>query len=80
MIILYAVFYKKQNGEVIIRERFSLPPYPIGGHTSMGWKILDIKHVYNGNYYNGAEYNNIIHKTKKSPLRKFAYWIIKMGL
>ena len=76
---MYAVFYKKQNGEVIIRKRSTLPPYAIGGCTSMGWKILDIKYVYNGNYYNGAEYRNLTRPTKKKKphLRKFALWLLR---
>ena len=78
MIILYAVFYQRQNGEVIIRLRSTLPTYAIGEKTSMGWKLLDIKRYYKGQYYNEKQYNDLVHhrNKKKQLLENFALVIL----
>lgn len=59
----YLVYYKKGNGEIIQRNRSTLPEYKIGESTSMGWLVMDIKYVLNGNIYDTVkDYNLAIKK------------------
>lgn len=58
---MYLITYQKRNGELIYRERMSLPGR-IGDTTSMGWLIQDINYFYNGKYYSNSDYNKLMNK------------------
>ena len=49
------VIYQKKNGDIIERKRATFPEHQIGEYTSMGWKILDIKHEYKNKYYSSTK-------------------------
>lgn len=62
----YLIIYKKGNGNIIERKRSTLPEHEVGEYTSMGWKILDIKYLFNDEVYNTYnEYRNAIKKFYK---------------
>ena len=48
---MYLITYQKSNGDVFCRIRNTIPQYKIGGETSMGWKVLDIKYRFKDTYY-----------------------------
>lgn len=54
---IYKIIYKKANGEIIERERTTLPIQKIGEDTSMGWRILDIQYYFLHKWYSITEYN-----------------------
>ena len=57
----HIITYQKSNGDMIYRERMSLPETKIGEITSMGWKVIDIHYEYDGNY---LHYNDFIKDDK----------------
>lgn len=61
---MYQITYKKKNGEVFNRVRNTLPGY-IGKETSMGWIIVDIKYLFNKQYYSFQDYKQLMNKYKK---------------
>ena len=61
---MFLITYKKRNGELIYRERMSLPG-KIGDTTSMGWLIVDIKENFRGKYYSSSECSRLAEKRSK---------------
>lgn len=58
----YLVLYEKNNGDMIYRYRKSKPQYEVGSITSMGWKLVDIRKLYNGSVISEYNYNELINK------------------
>jgi len=58
---VYLITYQKKNGDIIYRERATLPGI-VGSETSMGWIIQDIKYQFNNKYYDYVDYKNISKK------------------
>lgn len=58
----YLVLYEKNNGKLIYRYRNSKPQYEVGSITSMGWKLVDIRKLYNGSVISEYNYNELINK------------------
>lgn len=56
------ITYQKRNGEIIDRDISGMCLHKIGEETSMGWKVIDIKHMYKGKYYPSHEYDNLINR------------------
>lgn len=52
----YKIIYQKENGEIIERERNTLPLQTIGETTSMGWKIIDIFNGFQNKWYSSDNY------------------------
>jgi len=65
----YEITYKKANGELIKRIRNTVP-VGIGKETSMGWKVVDIKHVYNNKIYESHDYYKMKDKIHNKLKRK----------
>ena len=63
------ITYQKRDGSIIQKYRKTLPPYKVGETTSMGWKVLDIKYEYNGNYYPRTEYYMMLNKRKNKSIK-----------
>lgn len=61
----YLVLYEKNNGELIYRYRNSKPQYEVGSITSMGWKLVDIRKLYNGSAITDSAYSGILEKKLK---------------
>lgn len=61
----YLVLYEKNNGELIYRYRNSKPQYEVGSITSMGWKLVDIRKLYNGSAITDTDYSGILEKKLK---------------
>ena len=59
------ITYQKRNGTIFQRIRNTYCPYRVGDTTSMGWKVLDIKHKYGNKYYSSIEYDKLIDKEWK---------------
>lgn len=52
----YKIVYQKRSGEIIERERMTLPTYAVGEITSMGWKIIDIFNGFQNKWYSSYNY------------------------
>ena len=52
----YKIIYQKGNGDIIERERNTLPLQTIGETTSMGWKIIDIFNGFQNKWYSSDNY------------------------
>ncbi|MBO7614771.1 MAG: hypothetical protein J6T15_03650 [Bacilli bacterium] len=63
------VTYQKNNGDILLRPRKTIYDLQIGETTSMGWKVLDIHYLYNGNYYHYADWCRV-RRQDKVPMRK----------
>ena len=62
----YMITYKKINGDIFIRNRKTLYNMHVGDKTSMGWEIINIHYLYEGNYYTYDDYRRIVrHKQMK---------------
>lgn len=74
----YMITYQKNNGDIFFRARNSLLGLSIGDETSMGWKVLDIHYLYEGNYYTYDDYKRVRHgkEIKKKEKHKFIKFII----
>ena len=68
---MYQVTFQKRNGEIFKRVRKTMLDYRVGEETSMGWKVLDVKYGYKGNWYSSLEYDVLITKAvNKIKLKK----------
>ena len=65
----HIITYQKNNGDLIYRERTSLPETKIGDTTSMGWKVIDIHYEYDGNFLHYAEFIKAL-RSSRIPLKK----------
>ena len=65
----YKIIYQKGNGDIIERERMTLPTYKIGEITSMGWKIIDIYNGFQNKWYSSDEYS----KFKQAKREYYSY-------
>lgn len=63
------ITYQKNNGEILLRPRKSAYDLKIGETTSMGWKVLDIHYLYNGNYYHYMDWCRA-RRQDKLPIKK----------
>ena len=61
----YLALYERKNGEIIYRYRKSKPKYNIGSYTSMGWKLVDIRLLENGQAYSYSAYDSILDKRRR---------------
>lgn len=68
----YMITYQKGNGEILLRPRKTIYDLTIGKETSMGWKVLDIHYLYNGNYYHYLDWCRARRKDKKPLLKRLA--------
>lgn len=72
----YIITYQKQNGEIFERKRTTLPNIKVGGISSMGWKVLDIKVYCQYRWYSletqYAEYKAALRDSANS-----LYWDLK---
>lgn len=62
------------------RPRISDMDRTIGEETSMGWRVLDIHYLYEGNYYRYPDYMRLVRKAteRREPIRKkIAKYLIK---
>ena len=69
----YMVTYQKSSGEVFFRRRKTIYDLKIGEETSMGWKVIDIHYLYEGNWYHYCEYRKLLRKHKQ---KKFILFLI----
>lgn len=72
----HIVTYQKRNGDILLRPRKSLLGLRIGDETSMGWKVLNIHYLYDGNYYTYNDYCRAF-RNKKKPKKRFLKYIIR---
>lgn len=56
------VTYTKKDGEMIQRTIGGYSPYRIGDVNSYGWKVTDIKYLYEKKWLSGREYDRIMNK------------------
>ena len=73
------VTYLKKDGTTIKRNRNTMLPYKVGDTTSMGWKVLNIHYLYEGNYYTYLDYKRIIRgkQLKKKREKKLLKYLIR---
>ncbi len=73
------VFYQKRNGIIFIRPRKSVIGLEIGKETSMGWKVLNIHYLYEGNYYTYLDYRKAVRgkQIKHRQRKRFIKFMIK---
>lgn len=76
----YLVLYERTNGELIYRYRKSLPQYEVGSHTSMGWKLVDIKQLDKGKCLSLYDYstsvsNRVVGLTRTIDYKKIVEFI-----
>lgn len=65
------ITYQKSNGDIFCRGTKHDYSKRIGDETSMGWTVLDIHYLYEGNYYQYADFTRIIHgRTLKQKKKK----------
>lgn len=72
----FMITYQKRNGDILLRPRKSLYNLRVGDTTGMGWTVLNIHYLYEGNYYTYIDYCRIIRnqqlkKKKKHKLIKY---------
>jgi len=75
----YMITYKKSNGEILLRPRKTLYDLSIGKETSMGWKVLNIHYLYEGNYYTYLDYCKAVRgkQIKHRQRKRFIKYVIK---
>lgn len=81
------ITFQKENGDIIMRPRFSTYGLKIGDETSMGWKVLDIHYqYYDGNYYHKDDYLEKLKEKRKERIpfitrikTKVAKRLIRLG-
>ena len=75
----YIVTYRKNNGNIILRPRNSLSGMQIGDETSMGWTVLNIHYLYDGNYYTYLDYCKVVrgHQVRKQKKKRFIKYLIR---
>ncbi len=75
----FMITYRKRNGDIFLRLKKSLCGLRVGDETSMGWIVLDIHELYNGNYIHPSEVKKYVrNKLYKEPgYKKFIKFIIK---
>lgn len=76
------ITYQKRNGDIIERDITGFTTHRVGEVTSMGWKIIDIKHKYKGKYYSLNKYDKIVQRQwniekKLIDLKRKIYTIFK---
>jgi len=73
------ITYQKRNGDIFFRARKSAIGLSIGDETSMGWKVIDIHYLYEGNYYTINDYKQIRRYKKIKPKKdkKFVKYLIR---
>lgn len=76
----YMITYQKANGDILLRPRKAIYNMKIGDTTSMGWKVLNIHYLYEGNYYTYLDYckavrGQLIRKKKRD--KKILKYIIR---
>lgn len=81
----YLVLYERTNGELLYRLRNSIPQYEIGSYTSMGWKVLDIRHLYKGKClslydYSTAIQNRVVRFASGIDYRKIVEYVALLTL
>ena len=55
----YMITYQKSNGDIFFRARKTLLGLSVGDETSMGWTVLNIHYLYEGNYYTYEDFKRI---------------------
>lgn len=75
---MYLISYQKRNGDIFCRVRNTIPNCGIGGETSMGWKVVDIKYWFKNGFYSSSQHYKLYSKFKKrNHLKKIIFNIIK---
>ena len=54
--------YQKKNGELVNKITYLRGEYKIGETNGFGWKVVDIKYLFKGNFYPMYEYDRLIQK------------------
>lgn len=75
----YMITYQKHNGDILLRPRKTLYDLRVGDETSMGWKVLNIHYLYEGNYYTYLDYCKLIRgkQIKRKKEKKILKFVIK---
>lgn len=75
----FIITYQKSNGVIFTRNRTTLYNLSIGDETSMGWKVLNIHYLYEGNYYTYLDYCKVVRnqQLKKKRNKRFLKYVIK---
>lgn len=61
----YMIIYQKNNGDMLYRYNKNKPIYKKGDTTSMGWKVIDIKRMDNGNILSLSDYREKVESRLK---------------
>ena len=56
------VTYTKKDGELIQRTIRGYSPYRIGDVNSYGWKVTEIKYLYNNKWLSSRDYDRVMNK------------------
>lgn len=75
----YLITYQKNNGDIFVRTRKTLYNLRVGDNTSMGWTVLNIHYLYEGNYYTYLDYCKMVRnqQLKKKRNKKFLKYVIR---
>ena len=70
---MYLIYYQKRNGDIFTRIRNTLPHCGLGNYMPMGWKVLDIKYNFCGQYLSPYEYHCKVKEycERKKKMKKF---------
>jgi len=71
--VRYMIIYQKNNGDMLYRYNKNKPIYKKGDTTSMGWKVIDIRRMDNGNILSLSDYR--IKNELRLKLSRFNYLI-----
>ena len=75
----FMITYQKNNGDILLRPRKTLLGLRVGDTTGMGWKVLNIHYLYEGNYYTYLDYCRMVrhHQLKKKRKKKVLKYLIR---
>lgn len=75
----YMITYQKSNGDILLRPRKTLYDLYVGKQTSMGWTVLNIHYLYEGNYYTREDLRRVVNgkSIKKSKKKRLLKYIIR---
>lgn len=78
-VVGYMITYQKSNGEILLRPRKTLLGLRVGDETSMGWKVLNIHYLFEGNYYTYLDYCKVVRgqELKKKRQKRFLKYLIR---
>ena len=74
----YMIIYQKNNGDMLYRYNKNKPIYKKGDTTSMGWKVVDIRRMDNGNILSLSSYREKVESRLK--IDRFNYFINNLDI